>query len=512
MTFNLLTDPFMPVRTRDGGTRILTLTELPFAEDALEPDWPRPDFNAAAMELMIGIAALALQPQDADAWIDVWEQGPERWEERLCKIAPAFELLGNGPRFLQENGGLTGDSVPIEALLIDTPGANGQKKNTDLLTHRDRYPQLGLPASAMAIYTLQAYAPAGGAGNQTSMRGGGPLTTLVIPQGNEAVSLWRKIWANVPLCSSVDDISRVCPWMRPGVTPGKISQGHGSFHDLHVFFGMPRRLWLIEAQGRCAMTGSQGPVISGFVQKPHGHDYGVWQHPLTPYKRQKEDGEPYTAKPSSARFRAADWILAALGDPPLRQPASMMSEARSYRVRYLKSRHDEPAPRLRVSGWNMNNMEATDWLGAEEPLYVSDDPELNAALDRIARTLAASGSEAASLAALRAKIALFGDASIKTDKGVLDEVRTAVLDSCDARFHEWMGRASAGTPASVLLQSWRVHLRQAALDAFDRAAPVPLMDPERAPRVLSARQALERAFADKTKSKALKELIVEVSG
>ena len=75
----------------------------------------------------------------------------------------AFYLNSEGPCFLQDYEPLQGDETPIELLLIDTPGQNGQRKNSDLLTP----PQplclpLGLPAAAMTLYTLQAYAPSGG--------------------------------------------------------------------------------------------------------------------------------------------------------------------------------------------------------------------------------------------------------------------------------------------------------------------------------------------------------------
>jgi CRISPR system Cascade subunit CasA len=88
-------------------------------------------------------------------------------------LRPAFFLTGEGPRFLQEFDGIDGDEKPIEALLIDTPGENGQKKNADLLTHRRRCEMLGMPAAAMALYALQQFAPPGGAGNRTSLRAGG---------------------------------------------------------------------------------------------------------------------------------------------------------------------------------------------------------------------------------------------------------------------------------------------------------------------------------------------------
>ena len=107
-----------------------------------------------------------------------------------------LNLDGDGPRFLQDFEELVSGAEPIERLLIETPGDSTLRKNTDLLVHRDRVARLGRAAAAMALYTFQNWAPAGGAGNRTGLRGGGPLITLVLPPA--APSLWHVLWANVP--------------------------------------------------------------------------------------------------------------------------------------------------------------------------------------------------------------------------------------------------------------------------------------------------------------------------
>jgi hypothetical protein len=76
---------------------------------------------------------------------------------------------------------LQSSAEPIERLLIEAPGESTTSKNTDLLVHRDRVTSLGRAAAAMALYTFQSWAPAGGAGNRTGLRGGGPLVTMVMP-------------------------------------------------------------------------------------------------------------------------------------------------------------------------------------------------------------------------------------------------------------------------------------------------------------------------------------------
>ena len=76
---------------------------------------------------------------------------------------------------------LQSGAEPIERLLIEAPGESTNSKNTDLLVQRGRVANLSRAAAAMALYTFQSWAPAGGAGNRTGLRGGGPLMTMVMP-------------------------------------------------------------------------------------------------------------------------------------------------------------------------------------------------------------------------------------------------------------------------------------------------------------------------------------------
>ena len=106
-TFNLLADPWLPVR-RGGGTverippwRITDrISEDPFVAFA----WPRPDFNGAAHELLIGLLSTVSAPQDDEAWEEWWHDppAPDVLEQRCLPLAHAFDLDGPGPRFLQD--------------------------------------------------------------------------------------------------------------------------------------------------------------------------------------------------------------------------------------------------------------------------------------------------------------------------------------------------------------------------------------------------------------------------
>ena len=458
MTFNLLSDPFLPVVMRSGVQKWLAFPDLVAGaasnssdEDyPVELNWPRPDFNMASFEFCVGVISLAFDIHDENDWRSFWRSPPNRdaLAEKLAPLAHAFCLNGEGPRFLQDQDyeSLQGDETPIELLLIDSPGQNGQRKNLDLLTHRDRYDAFGLPAAAMALYTLQAYAPSGGAGNRTSMRGGGPLTALVIPVAHDdapPVPLWRKIFANVGHCAKpkASELPKALPWLVPTLTSekGRVV-ALADAHPLQAYFGMPRRIRLVFSSepGICSMTRRKGSLVTGFVQRPYGANYGLWQHPLTPYRRQKEAGEPYSAKPKSGRFGYRDWVAVAVGSKEglLAVPSENIRLAKNNRSSIFRQNEQAAHARVRVGGWAMNNMEAIAYLIAEEPLHLANTPKQQGALDEQARHFSEAADQACAQLLAALKKALFsGKKDAKTDKGMLDQARTDFFDATEDPFH-----------------------------------------------------------------------------
>ena len=67
--------------------------------------WPRPDFDGAAHEFMIGLLSPAAAPEDDDSWGGWWfdPPAPEALERRFATVAHAFDLDGPGPRFMQDS-------------------------------------------------------------------------------------------------------------------------------------------------------------------------------------------------------------------------------------------------------------------------------------------------------------------------------------------------------------------------------------------------------------------------
>ena len=528
--FNLLSDPFLPVIMRSGAQKWLAFPDLATGTESdnedypVEFNWPRPDFNMASFEFCIGVISLAFDIRKEDHWRPFWTNPPDRdaLAEKLAPLVHAFYLNGEGPRFLQDHESLQGDETPIELMLIDTPGQNGQRKNSDLLTHRDRYAALGLPAAAMALYTLQAYAPSGGAGNRTSMRGGGPLTALVFPaeQGGElSGSLWSKIFANVGHCVRLkdSDLPKALPWLAPTLTSEKgRTVSAAEAHPLQAYFGMPRRIQLVFSNepGICSMTGREGPLVSGFIQKPYGTNYGTWQHPLTPYRRQKEATEPYSAKPKSGRFGYRDWVAVTVGskEGKLAEQPTNIKLAKDHRSYALSQNKQVADARIRVGGWAMNNMEAIAYLIAEEPLHLAKTPDQQQALDELARHFSEAADQAVFQLLAALKKALFGgQKNASNDKGILDQARADFFDATEDQFHRLLNDLLQEMPEDGRLadptasaQHWLRIMRRAALATFDRLAPVPLQDAEKAKTIVNAYGILNKTFAGRTKqSKSL---------
>lgn len=340
MKLNLISDAWIPVVDFAGHKRLIAPWQM--ADPTLvAPNWPRADLNTACLELLIGLVRLADPPADADDWEDRQAPNPDRLRDRLASFARAFDLVGDGPRFMQEQGGLVGDVRPTDTLFVDSGGDGGA-----LTVHEGRYSDLDLPTAAMALFTMQTQAPSGGRGNLTSLRGGGPMTVLVDPGGG----LWPLIWANVP--DGAPATPQVLPWMRTTVTSETGAQffPHQG-NAAEVFFGMPRRLWLVGADDR----------VTGVIQRPSGTRYVGWRHPLTPYYRLKPGEGPLPVRPRAGTFGYRHWlgIVAAQGDDLRERPATV--DAWQDRARHTRSE-------IIVAGWAMENMKARDYIWSRAPL------------------------------------------------------------------------------------------------------------------------------------------------
>jgi CRISPR system Cascade subunit CasA len=242
----------------------------------------------------------------------------------------------SGPRAFQDLEDFSTKPTPVEALLIEAPGAETKKRNAALLVKAGLVEVLSRPAASIAVLTLQTMAPMGGSGHRTSLRGGGPLTTLIVPK--LPATLWHWLWANVPPGGSPPnpaEFPRIFPWL----VPTRLSNEEGRTttpEDVdwrQAFFGMPRRIRLdfepnVDRRP-CDLTGEIDDVIvRTYRTLKYGTKYDAWGglHPLTPHRRTSGNPIKYPTHGQDERMGYRQWVamLYGTGDG-LRAPAQCVS-------------------------------------------------------------------------------------------------------------------------------------------------------------------------------------------
>jgi CRISPR system Cascade subunit CasA len=440
------------------------------------------------MEFLIGLLTVAYPP--GDQWAKRWKRPPSSKELKTAFAAfeSVFRFGGDGPQAYQDLEDFDAEVRPIERLLIEAPGEASISKNTTLFVKSGRVDVLSLSAAAVALLTMQTMAPSGGSGHRTSLRGGGPLTTLIVPNGPP--TLWHRLWANV---SSGDRLParakfpRIFPWL----APTRLSDKGGRVttpEDVdwrQVFFGMPRRIRLDLEKNvdriPCDLTGViEDVIVRTYRTLPHGVNYEAWGglHPLTPHYRTKaSDPVRNPVHGHDGRMGYRQWVPMLYGDKEgLREPATCVSF-------FIHERSDDLPPsersfRLSAAGYATDNMKALAFVEAETP-----DLTIAAAEEQVAQTakdFVAAANTVANALSYSLKIALYGErAEIRSDATSLTTARDLFWsDTNDAFFNtlnelsSLSAKAFAGDEATLASRNWRVTLERGALAIFDRLAPM----------------------------------------
>lgn len=529
MAYDLRTEPWLPWRRRSGavewGPPAALVDGLASENPVVALAAPRPDFDGALQEFLIGLLSAALRPADEHAWRALWNAPPSReaLQAALDALPPAFDLDGDGPRFFQDLSAADfGEAEPgtADQLLIDTPGDQGVRLNKDLFVKRGRAARMSRPAAAMALITLQTYAPAGGSGHRTSLRGGGPLTTLVDPRVDaegrpraDHQSLWAKLWANVETLEQlkqrtapgapITDAARFL-WLAPTRTSNPKAGGRpttpADAHALQAYFGLPRRIRLdFGGPGRCDLTRRDDERTAvGFRMRNYGVQYDGWRHPLSPHYRQKV-GEPWLplhGQPGGIGWR--DWVTLALQAPGangLREPAATVAA-----FNRRGSDLDLTTVRLHAFGYDMDNMKARGWTEAELPAFATPDERRQALLFDTARALVDATGMAGTALLGAVKTALFREPDQAS--GDLGAARAELWAATEQQFYAVMralAPAALAPEAAVELadasrRAFADTLRDRALEVFDRWCPAAGLAPDVLRRRVVARHELRGAL------------------
>ena len=442
---------------------------------------------------------------------------PRNSTNSFAPFADAFVLDGTGPRFGQDIDALEGAKiVPVSNLLIDAPGENTIDKNIDLFQKRGQIDVFGRAAAAMALFALQTFAPSGGAGHLTSLRGGGPLTTIVAPSDKD-VGLWRVLWLNTPALDKnfapADSAKEeIFPWLAPTITsegkpPRMVSPD--SSHILQAFWGLPRRIRLVvEANSDrlpCPLTSEIDEfVVTGFRRQTYGVRYDPsFFHVLSPYRLKDKHMDlwlPIHPQPGGILYK--DWPSIAGAATLNERPAKIISVA-SNRLAAIDEDVGPIYARIMAWGFDMGKATARGFVEAEIPLFFAPD-RFRDEFQRAVFGLVRAADLAANEMRLKIRTAVAGERA-NPDAERFAALRESFFAGTEQDFYfEFLPalieklHAHDGDPAPVtraLAEKWLSVLRREAISLFDEsvdfdALPLKIME-----RAVPARRNLIASFA-----------------
>jgi len=474
--FNLVHDPWIPVRTRSGIRKLIRPTEL------TEPDDPpislasvRPDFDGAIAQWLIGALQTMAAPESDVHWQAILTNPPTGHEIAgvFAPVAGAFELVeATAPAFMQDLdptlGGVGGEARNIGGLLLNMPGGNTAENNAALFIKVYDELSVCLPVAAAMLATLQVNAPSGGVGHRTGIRGGGPLTTLVWPErrpDGDATTLFEKVWSNVlPVTKAalVGSPDRRFPWLIPTrySTKGEMAID-GPDEWSWCFWATPRpiRLEPAVADGTCQLdpTLPSGPLISAYRTRNYGNNYpsDKFEHPLSPYYKVKPaDVSRLPVHPGQQSLSYRDWLALAAG-----ASASDGVDGTRFSARVVDALANHFGADLTIwaFGYAMDNAKVLVWREGTLPAF----PDLPDGKRQALRALARQMVEAASAAHISLRTAL-KDAQCGLDA-------EALYSATERDFYAALRRAVEGEDVR---EPWRFTLTKASMSLFESASSV----------------------------------------
>ncbi len=411
---NLITDAWLPVRRKRGARAVIAPHEL--TTDCTEDpviclDWPRPDLNSAVTQLFIGLlqSCSQLVTPNARQWRRKIQTPPtpDELSEALAPLIPMFELDTPNAAFMQDLT-LASESkvvnVPISSLLIDSPGENTLKENKDFFIKRGQVEELCAPCAAAALYTLQTFAPSGGQGHRTGLRGGGPLSSIVL--GN---TLWETLWSNVlpslmfEQLGNIEctDVGHQFPWMDNTITSeNKRELTPMQVHPLHLYWAMPRRIRLQfedTEETICPLCQRQTQrVVRQYRTKNFGYNYGSqFQHPLSPYRESKNLLFAVKGSPEGIAYRHWRGLVYSTTEET-DSTEQKTSTTKQYAAKVVELNRNQNNTlqrsyfRLWISGYDMDNMKARGWVESTIPVYHVPDDHLKKYIAYVARLIDAA--------------------------------------------------------------------------------------------------------------------------
>ena len=261
LQFNLLVSPWIPVLWKDGRFSRLGIQEaLARSGEIRQIAASNPMDRVALLRFLLSVLMWCRENAKSSlAALDQSSAGiPETWLARLKEHAAAFNLLGDGKRFYQDNSLMGRKSRPIADLLVEFPG----EKSVNHMRHVVHDGSYGFCAACctMGILRLSVWAPA----NRfypASVNPASAAYALI-----ERKNLLQTLFANLPETNPQADQA---PWLsnEPPDSPDAVA----------MLAWRPRSFWLNigSGSGVCANCGCVGQRITSLCNG------GGWETPTT---------------------------------------------------------------------------------------------------------------------------------------------------------------------------------------------------------------------------------------
>ncbi len=488
MSFNLLEERWIPVICRDGLPRNIAPWELTTSPEPVSLDIPRPDFQGAMMEFLIGLVQTAMPPKNTVEWEKRITSPPEPQilQAAFAPLMPLFNLFSKGLRFLQDRT-LTAQEVKetssISDLLIEFPTGKTLRDNGDFFVKRGQVETMCPACAARALITLQTYAPAGGVGNRTSLRGGGPLTTLI-----KGDTLWQTVALNIRPLNAVESSplpeketwGKVFPWAIATVTSEKKgSELHPSgANRLQAHWGMPRRIVLLpetlKDECPCDLCGAScRTVVREYISKNYGINYGdSWRHPLSPYRSQGAGKPTLAIKGLSNGAGYEHWLGIIYG---MEENGKGITPARNI-SHFNREFEESESGTVLAYGYAMDNMKPLMWCEGEYPVYpLADATMIDEFRLQVQMCVAAADKTRKTIISCLKK-ALFADEgrNAKASQSLFEEISRLFWIGTEKSFYETARTIALNIEDENALtdyrQTWGKTLQHQAENLFDQTA------------------------------------------
>ncbi len=523
---NLLNDKWIQVKRKNGEVEKITPYEITDQIDSnpiIEIITPRADFKGALYQFLIGLFQTIYAPKNEMEWEDNFNEPPssEKLKKETDKVSFAFDLFGEKIRFMQDIGlDSSANSSSISGLLIEAPGENTIKENKDFFTKRGTVENVCKHCAATALFTLQTNSPSGGQGHLTSIRGGGPLTTIlkfnsIKEEDLELNTLWSDIWLNILPVDSFQkepkkdkNFENVFPWISDKYYKQNSKGNKATINDLNpfsVYWSYPRRIQLQKTNEPitcdiCSEASNEN--IKSYFLKGYGLDYGGggWIHLLSPYyfTKDKELGEtwfPYHPQPGGIIYN--QWMSFVYGIKNKDKSAQVLH----YFSENRKLKEDQTI--VWAFGFDMDNMKARNWYESIIPIY-NIDPNFMEKYESIISKILQVSTGIANNLQTKVKDAWFNQGA--KPRGDFDYLKISFFKATETRFYNLAEKIRDDLGKEIPFENqskeeWLKYLNDESLKVFELYVESGSVEFENLKRIVEARKGLiSWNLGDKIKS------------